>query len=176
MFEQVTNSGRAEADTVSRFDSDGAIRRYQQIQQEIARLEEERERLRDLLVKDLAGNFPSKWHSTIDGKPILIVHEYKTSVRYDEPLLKERLGIRYVDILEIDGAKIRKNRELVRPLLASVLDKIGTPAASRVEEAVKSGLVSVADFQGAFRKVVTPYISIRADKPRSAPSAPDVPY
>jgi hypothetical protein len=176
MFEQVTNSGRAEADTVSRFDSDGAIRRYQQIQQEIARLEEERERLRDLLVKELDGKFPSKWHSTIDGKPILVVHEYKTSVRYDEPLLRERLGTRYMDILEIDGAKIRKNRELVRPLLASVLDKIGTPAASRVEEAVKSGLVSVVDFQGAFRKVVTPHISIRADKPRSAPSAPDVPY
>lgn len=176
MFEQVTNSGRTEADTVSRFDSDGAIRRYQQIQQEIARLEEERERLRDLLVKELDGKFPSKWHSTIDGKPILVVHEYKTSVRYDELLLRERLGTRYMDILEIDGAKIRKNRELVRPLLASVLDKIGTPAASRVEEAVKSGLVSVVDFQGAFRKVVTPYISIRADKPRSAPSAPDVPY
>ena len=176
MFEQVTNSGRAEADTVSRFDSDGAIRRYQQIQQEIARLEEERERLRDLLVKELDGKFPSKWHSTIDGKPILVVHEYKTSVRYDEPLLRERLGTRYMDILEIDGAKIRKNRELVRPLLASVLDKIGTPAASRVEEAVKSGLVSVVDFQGAFRKVVTPYISIRADKPRSVPSAPDAPY
>ena len=176
MFEQVTNSGRAEADTVSRFDSDGAIRRYQQIQQEIARLEEERERLRDLLVKELDGKFPSKWHSTIDGKPILVVHEYKTSVRYDELLLRERLGTRYMDILEIDGAKIRKNRELVRPLLASVLDKIGTPAASRVEEAVKSGLVSVVDFQGAFRKVVTPYISIRADKPHSAPSAPDVPY
>ena len=176
MFEQVTNSGRAEADTVSRFDSDGAIRRYQQIQQEIARLEEEREQLRDLLVKELDGKFPSKWHSTIDGKPILVVHEYKTSVRYDEPLLRERLGTRYMDILEIDGAKIRKNRELVRPLLASVLDKIGTPAASRVEAAVKSGLVSAADFQGAFHKVVTPYISIRADKPRSAPSALDVPY
>ena len=79
MFEQVTNSGRAEADTVSRFDSDGAIRRYQQIQQEIARLEEERERLRDLLVKELDGKFPSKWHSTIDGKPILVVHEYRPS-------------------------------------------------------------------------------------------------
>ena len=90
MFEQVTNSGRAEADTVSRFDSDGAIRRYQQIQQEIARLEEERERLRDLLVKELDGKFPSKWHSTIDGKPILVVHEYKTSVRYDEPLPREK--------------------------------------------------------------------------------------
>ena len=176
MFGHVTTSGHVESDPVSRFDREEAIRRYQQIQREIARLEQERERLRDLLVKELDGKFPSKWRSTIDGKPILIVHEYKTSVRYDEPLLKERLGIRYVDILEIDGAKIRKNRELVRPLLASVLDKIGTPAASRVEAAVKSGLVSAADFQGAFHKVVTPYISIRADKPRSAPSALDVPY
>ena len=176
MIEKVATGGSAESDAVSHFDREKAIRRYQQIQQEIARLDEERECLRDMLVKDLEGKFPSKWHSTIDGKPILVVHEYKTSVHYDEQLLRERLGMRYMDILEIDGAKIRKNRELVRPLLASVLDRIGTPAASRVEEAVKSGVVAVADFQGAFRKVVTPYLSIRADQPHSAPSAPDVPY
>ena len=176
MIEKVATGGSSESDAVSHFDREKAIRRYQQIQQEIARLDEERECLRDMLVKDLEGKFPSKWHSTIDGKPILVVHEYKTSVRYDEQLLRKRLGMRYMDILEIDGAKIRKNRELVRPLLASVLDRIGTPAASRVEEAVKSGVVAVADFQGAFRKVVTPYLSIRADQPHSAPSAPDVPY
>ena len=176
MFEKVANSESAESDTVSHFDREKAIRRYLQIQQEIVRLDEERERLRDMLVKELEGKFPSKWHSTIDGKPILVVHEYKTSVRYDEQLLRARLGMRYKDILEIDGTKIRKNRELVRPLLAPVLDRIGTPAASRVEEAVKSGVVAVADFQGAFSKVVTPYISIRVDKPRSQPFAPDVPY
>ena len=41
--------------SVAHFDRDGAIRRYQQIQQEIARLEKERECLRDLLVKELEG-------------------------------------------------------------------------------------------------------------------------
>ena len=149
---------------VARFDREDAIRRYQQIQQEIARLEKERESLRDLLVKELEGKVPAKWHSSVDGKPILVVHEYKTSVRYDEQLLKERLGAKYMDILEIDGTKIRKNRELVRSLLAPVLDKIGTPAPARVENAVRSGLLAISDFQGAFRKVVTPYISIRSRK------------
>ena len=161
---------------VARFDREGAIRRYQQIQQEIARLEKERESLRDLLVKELEGKVPAKWHSSVDGKPILVVHEYKTSVRYDEQLLKERLGAKYMDILEIDGTKIRKNRELLRPLLVPVLDKIGTPASSRVENAVRSGSIAVSDFQGAFRKIVTPYISIRADRYSSGPAVNDVPY
>lgn len=162
-------------DAVARFDREGAIRRYQQIQQEIARLEKERESLRDLLVKELEGKVPAKWHSSVDGKPILVVHEYKTSVRYDEQLLKDRLGAKYIDILEIDGTKIRKNRELVRPLLVPVLDKIGTPASLRVENAVRSGSIAVSDFQGAFRKIVTPYISIRADRYSSGPAVNDVP-
>ena len=70
------------------FDRDGAIRRYQQIQQEIACLEKERECLRDLLVKELEGKVP----------------------------------------------------------------------------AVRSGLFAISDFRGAFRKVVTPYLSIRSRK------------
>ena len=164
MFDKTATNECDETVAVAHFDRDGAIRRYQQIQQEIACLEKERECLRDLLVKELEGKVPAKWHSSIDGKPILVVHEYKTSVRYDEQLLKARLGAKYTDILEIDGTKIRKNRELVRPLLAPVLDKIGTPAPARVENAVRSGLLAISDFQGAFRKVVTPYISIRSTK------------
>ena len=86
------------------------------------------------------------------------------------------VGLRSGDALKVDGTKIRKNRELVRPLLVPVLDKIGTPASSRVENAVRSGSIAVSDFQGAFRKIVTPYISIRADRHSSGPEVNDVPY
>jgi ATP-dependent DNA helicase RecQ len=86
------------------------------------------------------------------------------------------VGLRSGDALKVDGTKIRKNRELVRPLLVPVLDKIGTPASSRVENAVRSGSIAVSDFQGAFRKIVTPYISIRADRHSSGPAVNDVPY
>lgn len=49
MIEKVATGGSAESDAVSHFDREKAIRRYQQIQQEIARLDEERECLRDML-------------------------------------------------------------------------------------------------------------------------------
>lgn len=152
------------------------IRRYMQIQQEIAALEKEREQLRDSLVNGLEGKVPEKWNSLIDGKTILVVHRRKITVRYDERLLRDRLRDRYAEILEIDGAKIRKNRELVRPFLAPVLDRIGTPAAARVEAAIHSGSLPMEVFKGAFHKDVTPYISIREVVERSGPSAADDPF
>ena len=181
MSESVPINGAKATDAASEVHStyaerEVAIRKYMQIQQEIVRLEEERERLRDFLVKDLEGQVPAKWHITIDEKPLMVIHEFKTSVRYDEHLLSERLGERYSEILEIDGTKIRKNRDLVRPLLAPVLDKIGTPSASRVKAAVQSGSLTADDFRGAFKKTLTPYISIRVENARSAPAAIDAPY
>ena len=157
-------------------DREAAIRRYMQIQREIAQLELEKDQLRGLLVQQLEGVVPARWHIAIDEKPLLVVHEYKTSVRYDEKILSERLGERYSEILEIDGTKIRKNRDLVRPLLAPVLAKIGTPSASRVKVAVQAGSLTADDFRGAFKKTLTPYISIRVENARSAPAAIDAPY
>jgi len=152
------------------------IRRYMQIQQEIAALEKEREQLRNSLVNELEGKVPEKWNSLIDGKTIQVVHRRKVTVRYDERLLRDRLGDRYAEILEIDGTKIRKNRELVRPFLAPVLDRVGTPAAARVEAAIQSGSLPVEAFKGAFSKDVTPYISIREVIARSGQPAADDPF
>ena len=78
--------------------------------------------------------------------------------------------------MQIQGAKIRKNRELVRPFLAPVLDRVGTPAAARVEAAIHSGSLPMEVFKGAFRKEVTPYISIREVVERSGPSDADDPF
>ena len=164
-----------DADQAS-IDTTSLVRRDMQIQREIARLEQEREQLRDALVKELDGKVPPRWHSTIDGKPLVVVHGHKTTVRYDEPLLKDRLGEKYAEILEIDGVKIRKNRELVRPLLLPVLDRVGTPVAARVEAAIRSGSLSVEAFKNAFSKTVTPYVSIRAENTHVVSSAANVPY
>ena len=153
-----------------------AIRRYMQIQREIAQLEREKEQLRDVLVKELEGKAPTKWHTTIDGKPLVVTHQLKTVVRYDEPLLRERLGEKYTEILEIDGVKLRKNREIVRPLLMPVLDRVGSPAPARVENAIRTGTLTVDAFRGAFQKTITPYISVRIETPPSAKPAADMPF
>ena len=157
-------------------DTDAAIRRYMQIQREIAQLEREKEQLRDSIVKELEGKTPTKWHTTVDGKPLLVTHQFKTVVRYDEPLLRERLGEKYAEILEIDGAKLRKNRELVRPLLMPVLDTVGSPASARVENAIRTGALAVEDFRGAFQKTMTPYISVRIETAPPAKPSADMPF
>ena len=64
----------------------------------------------------------------------------------------------------------------VRPLLMPVLDRVGTPAAARVENAIRSGTLTVDAFRGAFQKTVTPYISVRIEtSPPARPSA-DMPF
>ena len=140
-----------------------AIRRYMEIQREMARLEQEKEELRNLIAKELDGQVPASWRPTLDARPLIVMHGYRTTVKYDEDLLKERLGRRYYEILELDGTKIRKNRELVRPYLEAVMDQIGTPQATRVESAIRAGIVTAEEFRGAFKKMTTPFVSIRVD-------------
>jgi hypothetical protein len=173
---EITMTDNETSTTQPPIGTEALIRRYMEIQREIAVLEQEKERLRDSLVHELEGKVPPRWHSVIDGKSLWVLHGHKTTVRYDEPLLKERLGERYAEILEIDGMKVRKNRELVRPLIAPVLDRIGTPAAARVETAIRSGSLTIDAFKGAFSKTVTPYISIRAANTHPVSLAPNVPY
>ena len=125
-----------------------AIRRYMEIQREMARLEQEKEELRNLIAKELDGQVPASWRPTLDAKPLVVMHGYRTTVKYEEDILRERLGDRYREILEIDSTKIRKNRELVRPYLEAVLDQVGTPQAARVEAAIRSGTVTPDEFRG----------------------------
>ena len=141
-----------------------AIRRYMRLQLDIFLLAQEKERLRDFLVRELGTNVPGIWHPTLDGKPLTIVHTYRTTVRYDEEMLRGRLGEKYREILEPDGNKIRRNHDLVRPLLAEVLETVGSVNAARVEMAIRNGVVSAESFQGAFQKNVTPFLSVRIDK------------
>ena len=141
-----------------------AIRRYMRLQLDIFLLEQEKERLRDALVRELGTNVPGIWHLTLDGKPLTIMHSYRTTVRYDEETLRARLGGKFRDILEPDGNKIRRNRDLVRPLLADVLEMVGSVNAARVETAIRNGIVPAESFQGAFQKTVTPFLSVRIDK------------
>ena len=179
MNENVQASENANSDSMPSaptIDTTAAIRRYMQIQREIAQLEREKEQLRDSLVKELEGKAPARWHTTVDGKPLVVTHQFKTVVRYDEPLLRERLGEKYAEILEVDGVKLRKNRELVRPLLMPVLDRVGTPAAARVENAIRTGTLTVDAFRGAFQKTVTPYISVRIENVAPVKPVTDMPF
>lgn len=148
------------------------LRRYMQIRDEILQLEREKNMLKESLVMDLDRKFQKNLPLLIDGKQIVVKHEYKRNVHYREPLLRERLGERYVQILDLDSTKIRQNCELVRRLLAPILEKVGKPTAERVKAAVASGAVSMEEFRDAYRVTKTPYIAV-CYPGQTAPSAAD---
>ena len=159
-----TQPSAPQPDTCMPTETADALRRYMRLQLDIFLLEQEKERLRDSLVQELGTNVPGIWHPTLDGKPLTIMHSYRTTVRYDEETLRGRLGEKYREILEPDGNKIRRNRDLVRPLLAGILDTVGSVNTARVEAAIRNGIISAEFFQGAFQKTVTPFLSVRIDK------------
>ena len=69
MSESVQASESANSDSMPSaptIDTTAAIRRYIQIQREIAHLEREKEQLRDALVKELEGKAPARWRA--DGR------------------------------------------------------------------------------------------------------------
>ena len=69
-----------------------AIRRYMEIQREMARLEQEKEDLRNLIAKELDGQIPTSWRPMLDAKPLRL-HPRRCSLRHHHrPFLR-----RYVD-------------------------------------------------------------------------------
>ena len=57
-----------------------------------------------------------------------------------------------------------------------VLDRVGSPAAARVENAIRTGTLTVDAFRGAFQKTVTPYISVRIETSPPVKPVTDMPF
>lgn len=105
----------------------------------------------------------------------------RTTVRYDEELLRERLGPRYASILEPDMRRVRKHLPEIEHLLEPVLDRVGAPSREKVEEAIVAGTLSAGDFAGAFEKTTADVLYVRrqAARPAAEPAGfddEDAPY
>ena len=147
--------------------------RYLQIQDESRRLDEEKARLRERLAGHLAGFTELFWFPVVAGQPLRIRVQHTTDFSYDEELLRQRLGERYVEILKPDPTKIRRHLPAVEALLRPALDLVGSPQREQVRVAVERGAVPKDAFAGAFEKVSRTTIAVmrqRDDEP--GPGAP----
>jgi len=129
-----------------------ALRRYVAIQRETKRLKEEQQALRDVIARHMQAQRKMHWNTTVDAEEVGIRCIPQTVVTYDEPLLRERLGNRYAEILEIDIKKLKENLPNVTPLLSPVLNLVGTPSREKVRDAIETGGLDPNLFKGAFTK------------------------
>ena len=86
-------------------------------------------------------------------------------MEHDEPVLQERLGSRYNEILAPNLKKIRHCLADLTAILAPVLDRIGSPDPEMVRVAIERGTLSKADFASAFRKRTRRIVSVARVRP-----------
>ena len=134
---------------------DDALRRYLLIQKTMKQLEDERQALRDHLVRHMNQHRRTLWQTKVDDTEVNVRCQPLTTITYNEPLLRERLGARYVEILDVDLKKLKDRIEDVKPLLAPLLPFVGTPSREKVRDAIESGRLETSAFEGAYAKTET---------------------
>jgi len=81
---------------------------YRGMEKETARIEETKKTLRAAIQGLLEEEGKSAFAAIVNGEQILLELKTHTEIRYDETLLRTRLGKEYEQILQPDMAKIRR--------------------------------------------------------------------
>lgn len=147
------------------------LNRYLQIQDETKRLDEEKARLKERLVGHLTGFNDPIWSPVVAGQALRIHVHHIVDVTYNEELLRQRLGERYLQILKPDPTKVRRHLAAVEDLLRPALDLVGSPQRDQVRTAVERGAVPKDAFAGAFEKVSRTIVTVTRQRD-GAPAAP----
>lgn len=138
---------------------------YRKMEREMARLEDTKKTLRAALQRILEEEGKSIFMADVDDEPIMLELKPRTEIRYNEELLRSRLGHDYRRILQPDVAKIRQHLSELEPDLAPHLDKIGSPSREKIQQLVSSGAIPLDAFRGAFQKINKPILFVKKPPP-----------
>jgi len=137
-----------------------ALRRYLEIQAEEQKLKEEKNELREKIGEHMAGLRMKYWYPKIDGQALKVRYHETTAIEYNDSLLHNRLGDRYLSILAPDLRKIRANLDKLGSLFTPVLSIVGSPSPDKVRSAIENGIVNKESFAGAFKKTVKRFVAV----------------
>ncbi|MGE5842889.1 MAG: hypothetical protein ACM335_11455 [Deltaproteobacteria bacterium] len=136
------------------------LRRYLQIQAEEQKLKEEKTVLREKIGQHMADLRMKYWYPKIDGQAVKVRYNETTTIEYNEAILHDRLGDRYLAILAPDVRKIRASLDKLESLFTPVLSRIGSPSPEKIRLAIENGTVSKESFAGAFKKTVKRFVAV----------------
>lgn len=134
---------------------------YRLIEEQLEYLEQQKRILREKIRGLLESEGRNHYFLVVDNEAVALDLKKHTEVRYNEALLRQRLGPRYVRVLTPDLKKIRQHLQEITPALAPYLDKIGTPSREMIKQLILSGEFSTSEFQGTFEKVQKKILYVR---------------
>lgn len=125
---------------------------YRKIEKELAQLEEQKLALRQQIETILVREERTFYTTILGDERIALELKQQTTIQYNEPILRQRLGKRYLRILMIDTSKIKQHLDELSAVLHPYLEKIGTPSRNLIKDAILKGEIEPSLFQGAFEK------------------------
>lgn len=136
------------------------LKEYTRLQQEEQQLKERKQALQEILKAHLRNDEKNIWDPEVEGLRLKVRCRTEFHVEYDEEKLRDRLGDRYLALLEPDLKKLRVELPNLEKELEPLLNRIGSPSPDKVKAAVENGAVSAEEFKGAFTKTTKEYISV----------------
>jgi len=131
------------------------LKQYRNVDQEIDRMEYEKRNLRTQIQQFLENRELSSFSIPVNNEQIILELKQNVSIKYDENLLRERLGEKYREILEIDLVKLRTAiGGLLEHELEQHIETIGSPSRTKIEKLIVEGKLEKGDFKGAFHKTL----------------------
>jgi len=131
---------------------EATLKRYRAVQEEQKRLGEEKQELKQKILDHISTRSNMQWLVDVGGERLKIVSRPESVVKYDEDVLRQRLGNRYRAILSPDMKKIKAELPKATQLLDPIIEEIGSPDAEKVKKAFQDGVVAKEEFAGAFEK------------------------
>jgi uncharacterized protein (UPF0335 family) len=124
-----------------------------QVEEKIEGLNAEREALRAQMKSLLLESRVSGCDVQLESVLLNVRLTRHETISYDENLLRKQLKEKYPTILKPDIKKIRAHLAKIEPLLAPLLDTIGSPSRVLIKEKIESGELHVQDFKNTFQKM-----------------------
>ena len=139
---------------------ESVLRRYLALQQQEQQIKEEKAGLQAVLANHMTEIERETWYSDVDGQKLRVRCRESVSIEYNEQLLRQRLTDRYAAILKPDLKKMRRCLDDMEPLLAPMLNRVGSPSPDKIREAVDSGVVRKEEFDGTFERTTRHNVSV----------------
>lgn len=152
------------------------VERLHRVETELSVLTGEKDRLRKEILHLMAEGGADAKSVVVEDLCYHVKRTRSTSVKYNEAVLRERLGERFTRILDIDAKKLRRNRGVVLEALGERLAEVGSISKARVKAAIESGGVSSEEFAGAFEKSVRDSLRVSKGAATLSGSGPATPF
>lgn len=131
-----------------------------ELEEQIAR---EQAEIRAEIGQYLEGRSAKSWVGQVHGREIRVTRQERVQVTYDEPLLRQRLGDRFRQVIGLDRKLLTAREDEVLQWLGDRAYEVAHVDRSKVKEALERGDVSSDEFKGAFERKVTYTVALQVN-------------